>query len=168
MAILMACTITASALLGIGGGIGAYYFASKNGNGNNPSVIQQAVERVNSTNSNGNTDGSLTVAEIAKLAGDSVVEITTSAQSSGMFQQNTVTGAGSGVILTSDGYIVTNNHVIEGASKISIRLKDGTTYDATLVVINTAVENVLHIYAVQIKISKHHIVFAMTDSSVIS
>lgn len=133
MAILMACTITASALLGIGGGLGAYYFASKNGSGNNPSVIQQAVERVNSTNSNGNTDGVLTVAEIAKLAGDSVVEITTSAQSNGMFQQNTVTGAGSGVILTSDGYIVTNNHVIEGASKISIRLKDGTTYDATLV-----------------------------------
>lgn len=42
-------------------------------------------------------------------------------------------GAGSGVIITSDGYIVTNNHVVSGATKIEVTLNDERTYDATLV-----------------------------------
>ncbi|MBN2221639.1 MAG: trypsin-like peptidase domain-containing protein, partial [Vallitaleaceae bacterium] len=42
-------------------------------------------------------------------------------------------GAGSGVIVSEDGYIVTNNHVIEGASKITVRLNNGAEYIATLV-----------------------------------
>lgn len=42
-------------------------------------------------------------------------------------------GSGSGVILTSDGYIATNNHVIEGASKIEVTLNDRRTYIAELV-----------------------------------
>lgn len=41
--------------------------------------------------------------------------------------------SGSGVIISSDGYIVTNNHVIDGASKIQIVLNDKRTYTATLV-----------------------------------
>ena len=51
-----------------------------------------------------------------------------------MYMRQTVSeGAGSGVILTSDGYIATNNHVIEGASKITVTLKDGTSYSAKLI-----------------------------------
>jgi serine protease Do len=42
-------------------------------------------------------------------------------------------GFGSGVILTSDGYIVTNNHVIEGAQKIGVVLNDNREYEARLV-----------------------------------
>ncbi len=42
-------------------------------------------------------------------------------------------GAGSGVILTSDGYIATNNHVINGADKIEVTLNDRRRYEATLV-----------------------------------
>lgn len=41
--------------------------------------------------------------------------------------------SGSGVIISSDGYIVTNNHVIDGASKIQVVLDDKRTYDAKLV-----------------------------------
>lgn len=41
-------------------------------------------------------------------------------------------GAGSGVILTEDGYIVTNNHVIAGAERITVYLQDGTQYEAKL------------------------------------
>lgn len=41
-------------------------------------------------------------------------------------------GAGSGVILTDDGYIVTNNHVIAGAQRITVYLQDGTQYEAKL------------------------------------
>jgi Do/DeqQ family serine protease len=41
-------------------------------------------------------------------------------------------GSGSGVIISSDGYIVTNNHVIDGASKIKVILNDKREYDAEL------------------------------------
>ena len=42
-------------------------------------------------------------------------------------------GSGSGVIITSDGYIVTNNHVIEDASEIEVTLNDNRKYTATIV-----------------------------------
>ena len=47
-------------------------------------------------------------------------------------QQQTQTATGSGVILTADGYIITNNHVVEDASKITVTLWDGTEYAATV------------------------------------
>ena len=43
------------------------------------------------------------------------------------------TGAGSGIIVSSDGYIVTNNHVVEDAEKVIVTLSDGRTFDATIV-----------------------------------
>lgn len=43
------------------------------------------------------------------------------------------TGVGSGVIVSEDGYILTNNHVIKGADKITVTLADGKDYEATLV-----------------------------------
>jgi len=42
-------------------------------------------------------------------------------------------GAGSGVIITEDGYIVTNNHVVEGADRIRVHLNDRRAFDATVV-----------------------------------
>ena len=48
-------------------------------------------------------------------------------------QQREKVGSGSGVIIREDGYIVTNNHVIEGADKIQITLNTNQTYDAVLV-----------------------------------
>ena len=42
-------------------------------------------------------------------------------------------GSGSGVIIRPDGYIVTNNHVVSGATKISVTLNDNQQYDATVV-----------------------------------
>ena len=80
------------------------------------------------------TGSNKTVQEITKEARPSVVEIKTESVSSDSWMQQYVTqGAGSGVIITSEGYIVTNNHVIEGASKITVTTSDQQEYDAELV-----------------------------------
>lgn len=49
------------------------------------------------------------------------------------YQTQPQVGYGSGVILTKDGYIVTNNHVIEKADEIQVTLNDNRVFDATLV-----------------------------------
>lgn len=76
----------------------------------------------------------LSVATVVHRVAASVVEITTeTVVQSGFLGQYVSSGAGSGVIISGDGYVVTNNHVIEGANTITVRLNDGTEYPATLV-----------------------------------
>ena len=73
-------------------------------------------------------------AAVANAVKDSVVEITTEmASGSAYFQQFVQSGAGSGVIISDDGYIITNNHVIEGATKITVRLTSGKEFTAELI-----------------------------------
>ena len=50
-----------------------------------------------------------------------------------MPQQREAKGSGSGVIIRPDGYIVTNNHVVDGATKIQVTLNNNQQYDATIV-----------------------------------
>ena len=65
---------------------------------------------------------------------DTVVEVYTEQVSYSYFYGQYVTeGAGSGVIISSDGYIITNNHVIDGATSINVTLNNGDTYTAILV-----------------------------------
>lgn len=65
---------------------------------------------------------------------DSVVSITTESVSTDTWAQNYVTeGAGSGVIIQSNGYIVTCNHVISGASKVTVTLSNKKEYSAKVV-----------------------------------
>ncbi len=74
------------------------------------------------------------LSSVYAMTKDSVVEITTESMQTGSFmQQYVTTGAGSGVIISDDGYIVTNHHVIDGASKIMVTLTNGSTYEAALV-----------------------------------
>ncbi len=47
--------------------------------------------------------------------------------------QTGTSGSGSGVIMSEDGYIITNNHVVEGADKYSVILSDSSSYDAELI-----------------------------------
>ncbi len=71
------------------------------------------------------------VASTAKLT---VVEITTEMKSTNSyFQQFVQSGAGSGVIISDTGYIITNHHVISGATKITVTLTDGNEYSAKLI-----------------------------------
>ncbi len=76
----------------------------------------------------------LSVATAVNRVAASVVEITTeTVVQSGILGQYVSSGAGSGVIISGEGYVVTNNHVIEGANTITVRLNDGTEFPATLV-----------------------------------
>ncbi len=64
----------------------------------------------------------------------SVVNIVTESVEMGMFlQQVPVEGAGTGIIYDTNGYIVTNNHVVEGAKTITVNLPDGRSFDGKLV-----------------------------------
>jgi len=76
----------------------------------------------------------LTIPQIAASASATVVEIyTESVSNSGRMRQFVTEGAGSGVIISADGYIVTNNHVIEGSSRITVRLSNGRDHEAVLI-----------------------------------
>ncbi|MER7488181.1 trypsin-like peptidase domain-containing protein [Streptomyces sp. NPDC126497] len=66
-----------------------------------------------------------TVAGVAEAVAPSIVEISATS--------NEGSSTGSGVIITSDGEIVTNNHVVSGASSVTVRTSDGTTYPADVV-----------------------------------
>ncbi len=75
----------------------------------------------------------LTVVEIARKVGPTVVGINTKVAVQNFFGMHTQDGSGSGIIISSDGYVVTNNHVIEGATEIKILLSDGKEFEAKLV-----------------------------------
>lgn len=65
---------------------------------------------------------------------NSTVGITTEVVTTNYFGQPvTAAAAGSGFVVSEDGYIMTNHHVIENANSIQVSFVDGTTYDATLV-----------------------------------
>ncbi len=133
--VLAACMVVSVA----GGALGAYgmnYLSRKEG-----TIFYQAVGSGNSETAlpapdatqAGYTGGVLSVSEIAALAAPSVVEIRTEKVSTSNFLgQYVQTGAGSGVILSADGTIVTNDHVVEGATRITVTTVDGTEYEATL------------------------------------
>jgi serine protease Do len=75
------------------------------------------------------------ITAVVAAARPSVVTITSSGLSVRGMSPFAVpaTGVGSGVILTADGYILTNKHVVEGSKSLKVALSDGTEYSATLV-----------------------------------
>ena len=83
-------------------------------------------------------DAAIDVTAVASLAADSVVEIATEYVSNDLYSwfysgTNLQQGAGSGVILSEDGYILTCYHVIENANTITVATREGQTYEAVMV-----------------------------------
>ena len=73
------------------------------------------------------------LSDVVAAVRDSVVTITSEGFSSRGFGQIPSTGVGSGIVLTSDGYILTNRHVTEGSRSLTVELADGRQFDATIV-----------------------------------
>lgn len=75
----------------------------------------------------------LTPRDIADVASPAVVAINTVGQTQDIFGTVGIAeGAGSGVLISEDGYIVTNNHVISGSNAIKVHLANGKSYDAQI------------------------------------
>lgn len=103
-------------------------------------VLQDALDESNSgvsvlktSREDGNTaitPGEESIAAVAKSVSPSVVSIVTSTTQSSRFYGQTYSqeGAGTGMIVSSDGYIMTNKHVVEGADSVTVVLTDGKQY----------------------------------------
>lgn len=135
VALAICCCIVFSSLFGVGGGFLVYNILSEteqqvNTDPQTASVIKQAVDSLN----NQGLDTNDAIVNATAFAKDTVVEITTETVATNYFYGQYVTeGAGSGVILTDDGYIITCAHVVDGASSVTVTLTNGTKYDATIV-----------------------------------
>lgn len=130
----------------------------------NTSDSAGSYSNLTSSSIDSSSGSKLSTQEIIAKNIDAVVEINTSTVSTNMFgQQQVEEGAGSGVIVNKDGYIATNNHVIEDAKKISVTLHNGKSYNATLV--GTDAENDIAV----IKINASNLTVAtLGDSSKLS
>ena len=129
LALLIALCVVVSALFGFGGS----YLANALNGGHSGSSKTASVSK-NGYKLEDATGSKMTVQEVTTKTKDSVVEIKTESVSADAWMQQYVTeGAGSGVVMTADGYIMTNNHVIDGASKITVTTSDDKEYEAKLV-----------------------------------
>jgi putative serine protease PepD len=113
--VTLAAALAASACIGAGGGVATYAALSS---GNGKTVVRQVTVNDAQPASSG---GSLSVQSIYRLAYKGVVEIT-AAQ-----------GQGSGFIFDGDGHVVTNAHVVEGASSLSVKFWNGKSFSAHVV-----------------------------------
>ncbi|HWR23332.1 MAG TPA: trypsin-like peptidase domain-containing protein [Feifaniaceae bacterium] len=97
-------------------------------------VPEEASKPVAGLTTQAAADGVYTKAQIVELAAPSIVGIDVEGTRTDWYGRSEVTtGSGSGVIISADGYIITNNHVIDGANGIKVYLSDDTEYSATLI-----------------------------------
>ena len=138
VALLLAC-----ALVGGGSGFGAAALMQKNAAAQPQSTTQAAsdasvmLEGKRQTAAlqvaSIDTGTVLTPSEVYAQNVNSTVGITTSITTNYFGYQTTAAAAGSGFILTQDGYILTNYHVVENSNSIKVTAYDGTSYDAQLI-----------------------------------
>ena len=120
-------TLLATLAVGVGAGAVAYSTFSSD----TKTVIQQVPVAGSEPTASNST---LTAAQIYSNVHKSVVEITVgSVQVDPFGGEQQQRGQGSGFVIDSDGHIVTNDHVVEGAETVSVRFWNGDTYDASVV-----------------------------------
>lgn len=123
--------------LSIGFAGGSIYSNFKNDDTTTISASQNLLMATATSNNSASSSSYIpsSLADVVSQTADSVVEITQYQTNTSIYSNYNYTseGTGSGVIISSDGYILTNNHVIDGATKISVRLRNGDEYEASLV-----------------------------------
>ena len=125
-ALCLACAL-------LGGGAAAGTMALTGGVKGTTTVYQGDRTPTVVSVSNVTTKEPLTAAQIYATYVKATVGITTEINTNVYGQVVQTAASGSGFVISQDGYIVTNYHVIEDASKITVTLVDGKSYDATLV-----------------------------------
>ncbi len=131
VALLLALCVLGSGAAGFGGSILAskyypYGAGSSSSSSSSASKTEYKPEVV--------TGSKMTVKEINDMVEDSIVEIRTEGTTTDSWMQQYITsGAGSGIIIKENGYIITNNHVIEGSNKIKVTLSNDKEYDAEVI-----------------------------------
>ena len=131
IAICLCCALVGGLVGGAGVSLGTRAAVPASG-----TVVLQSDRETTPVEVHSITGGTeLTIPEIYASNVNSAVGITvnTLVGTNVFGQQVTSAASGSGFILTEDGYIVTNHHVIENATSIKVSMVDGTTYDGTLV-----------------------------------
>lgn len=127
-ALCLACALVG----GVAGGAAVRYVPALSGRTTTLYQGEHAPTAVNMSNIT--TDEPMTCAQVYASNVGSAVGITTELVTTNFWGQ-TVKGAaaGSGFVVSRDGYILTNYHVIDGATAIQVAFSDGTSYPATLV-----------------------------------
>ena len=130
---VIAITLCFSLLGGILGGAGAVFAMGIIGNGNTTAIIKG--DRENSVIDTVAVDTSklMTPAEVYAVNVNSTVGIATSVTTNFWGYQTTSAATGSGFILTEDGYILTNHHVIEDSDSITVSFYNGESTQAALI-----------------------------------
>jgi putative serine protease PepD len=165
----LAVAVAAAALAGAGAGAGVVVFT---GGGSHDAAPAVASPAATGKVANLATSSTLSVGEIAKQATPGVVEVdatSTGTQSDSPFPNGGNSGStaatGTGFVYDTDGHILTNEHVIDGASTVSVKLSDGSTYKATVVGSDTSTDiAVLKISAPVSKLTP----LALGDSSAVA
>ena len=116
----------------VGGFVGAGVSAAAKVNHTGIQVSDREVAQVQTLKVDGSKQ--MTMSEVYASNVNSVVSINVSATSTNYFGQTVQTAAsGTGFLITEDGYILTNHHVVDGASSVSVTLYNGESYDAKVI-----------------------------------
>ena len=128
-ALVLVCVLVGGAA-GYGGAV-----LAKGGSADNEATIQESGRQpvtVQVKKVDGQTK--MQPAEVYASTVNSTVSINCSSSTTNVFGQTTQSASsGSGFIITEDGYVVTNYHVVSGASSVKVTLYNGDTYDATVI-----------------------------------
>ena len=135
-ALVLSCALVGGAM-GFGGSALQNHLAAKNADteeAQQASVVYEGSRETSVINiAQIDTSKEMTPAEVYAQNVNSTVGIRTSITTNYWGYQTQAAAAGSGFILSADGYILTNYHVVEDSNSITVSLYDGTEYDATLV-----------------------------------
>jgi S1-C subfamily serine protease len=127
---LLLSAVAGVLLIGAGVGVGAYALSDSG----SKTVVQTVSVPSSATSTFASQKSTLTVGQIYKQDAPSVVQITVKTSGGqGFFGQGSSTAQGSGFVYDAQGDIVTDQHVVDQASAISVKFSNGVSYKARLI-----------------------------------